>query len=375
MFLWPILFGASFFQALFLIFVLCVRPAKNALAIRLLATLLALMALANFDDLLVATELYRSVPHLFGFSMNAMLAYGPLFWLYAVTVTDPGFQWKKRTWWHFLPFFVGTLAQIPFFFSDSVFKIRYIEAFLSGNLPLTAFGIGLFAAQLAQMLFYLWMTARLLRDKRRAPASDAFLTPFSKRLRWLRGIAVLFGLFFATALGLFLFNLAAGHYIPKATFVYTLVSSAILYFIAYHMMLEPVLIAPDFGRKYRTIRTTDAQEADCLMRLEVLMEKEKIYTRPDLKLAVLAAQLKISPHALSKLINDKFDMPFGDFINRYRVEEFMRRQPDPKYAHQSYLGIAYDVGFQSKSTFNAAFKKVTGKTPSDFKNAGLGGVA
>jgi AraC-like DNA-binding protein len=74
------------------------------------------------------------------------------------------------------------------------------------------------------------------------------------------------------------------------------------------------------------------------------------------------------PHVLSRVINDGFGKNFFDFINTYRIEEFKRRADDPHYKNFTLLGIAYEVGFNSKSAFNRSFKKITGQTPREHFN-------
>jgi AraC-like DNA-binding protein len=72
-------------------------------------------------------------------------------------------------------------------------------------------------------------------------------------------------------------------------------------------------------------------------------------------------------YQLSRLINETFGRSFTDFVNEHRVREFVRRANAPEFASHSIYGIALDVGFNSKSSFNTAFKKFTGKTPSEVR--------
>lgn len=99
-----------------------------------------------------------------------------------------------------------------------------------------------------------------------------------------------------------------------------------------------------------------------------LMEKEKPYLEPELNIGVLANQLKIHSHQLSKLINTHFEQNFFEFINSYRVEEFKKLVTNPKNKHFSILGLALDAGFNSKASFNRIFKNSSGQTPSEFRN-------
>ncbi len=97
-----------------------------------------------------------------------------------------------------------------------------------------------------------------------------------------------------------------------------------------------------------------------------LMETEKIYTNPDLTISSLSEMLHVKPHVLSQLINRYYNKNYRDYINGYRVEEFIRMVRSKKYKHYTFLALAHEVGFNSKSTFNLAFKKIIGQSPSEY---------
>jgi AraC-like DNA-binding protein len=103
-------------------------------------------------------------------------------------------------------------------------------------------------------------------------------------------------------------------------------------------------------------------------RLVSYVEKYKPYTNPKLTLIELSSRLKLQPHVVSKIINNGFGKNFFDFVNTYRIEEFKRRVEDAHYKNYTLLGIAFDVGFNSKTAFNRSFKKITSQTPSSFFN-------
>ena len=102
-------------------------------------------------------------------------------------------------------------------------------------------------------------------------------------------------------------------------------------------------------------------------RLTGHMEIKKPFLDENLSLALLAEQSEISQPHLSQIINQYFKMNFYDFVNRYRVEEAKQKLSSPDFDHLSVLGIAFDCGFKSKSSFNRYFKKYTGVSPSAFK--------
>lgn len=102
-----------------------------------------------------------------------------------------------------------------------------------------------------------------------------------------------------------------------------------------------------------------------------VMNNQKPFLNPELSLFKLASQLDISSHQLSYIINKGFNENFYQFINRYRIEEAKKLIQDPKMQHLNLTGIAFEVGFNSKTVFYTTFKKNTNQTPSEFKKANV----
>ncbi|MEZ2335607.1 ABC transporter permease [Mucilaginibacter sp. RCC_168] len=103
--------------------------------------------------------------------------------------------------------------------------------------------------------------------------------------------------------------------------------------------------------------------------LKNAMRSNRYYEDPDLSLNSLAGKIKLHPHELSRIINTALKKNFNDFVNEYRVQAAARRMQDPAYDHLTLLGIAYESGFNSQSTFNRIFRQLTGKSPVEYKNA------
>ena len=99
-------------------------------------------------------------------------------------------------------------------------------------------------------------------------------------------------------------------------------------------------------------------------RLKRAVQQNRYYEDPELTLSSLAEKLGLHTHALSRVLNNVLKKSFNDFINEYRVKDVIRKMQDPAYANITLLGIAYDSGFNSQSTFHRIFKELTGKTPS-----------
>ena len=97
-----------------------------------------------------------------------------------------------------------------------------------------------------------------------------------------------------------------------------------------------------------------------------LMDSEKLFLDSKLSIKTVAEKLEISVNHLSQVINQQSGKNFFKFINEYRVEEAKKLLLDQSNKKYTILAIAYDCGFNSKSSFNTIFKQYTGKTPSDF---------
>ncbi len=131
---------------------------------------------------------------------------------------------------------------------------------------------------------------------------------------------------------------------------------------------------PDYYQTLRDIAEKEEKKRSYISSLNIdkisselnyaMMEKE-YFTNEDLSLPILAEKLNITSHQLSEFINERFNMNFKAFINKFRVEkakELLRENSD------QVISIAYDVGFKSKSAFNNSFMKYTGTTPTKFRN-------
>jgi AraC-like DNA-binding protein len=109
----------------------------------------------------------------------------------------------------------------------------------------------------------------------------------------------------------------------------------------------------------------DAQAATWIQKLEAIVEEKALYKNPDLKLADLANAIGITSHQLSQLLNDNLGKSFSTYINEDRISEACKLiATDDRLTLEA---IGYEVGFNSKSTFYAAFRKVKGTTPALYK--------
>jgi AraC-like DNA-binding protein len=111
---------------------------------------------------------------------------------------------------------------------------------------------------------------------------------------------------------------------------------------------------------------------DYIKRIRLHMETVKPYLDPNFVISMLSDAVSIPVYHISKTINNRFQKNFNEFINSYRVDEAKRKLSEPGQCQATILDIAYKVGFNSKSTFNNAFKKITNMTPTQYKKAHCG---
>ena len=116
----------------------------------------------------------------------------------------------------------------------------------------------------------------------------------------------------------------------------------------------------------------DSEVESLKLKLSELMKLQKPYLDSELNLIKLSELINMTPHHLSYVINTGFNENFFSFINTYRVEKAKELLVKKEMNKLSMLGIAFESGFNSKTSFNTTFKKITGQTPSDFKKRSSG---
>lgn len=127
------------------------------------------------------------------------------------------------------------------------------------------------------------------------------------------------------------------------------------------------------GKINQVIQESNIKEEDLelIQKIKLYMETHEPFLNASLSMYQLAKQLDMPSHELSQLINHKLNKHFFDFVNEYRVNKAMGLLRNPQNSKMTVLEILYEVGFNSKSSFNTVFKKNTGKTPTQYRKVGL----
>jgi AraC-like DNA-binding protein len=127
-------------------------------------------------------------------------------------------------------------------------------------------------------------------------------------------------------------------------------------------------------KKIRTFSATseqfsivEKQKNEHIIAIEKILIEDKNYLDASLTLEKVADQLQLSKSHLSRIINTELKTSFTEYLNALRVEEAKRYLANPDFSNYTLVAVGLEAGFNSKSTFNLAFKKLTGLTPSQFK--------
>ena len=396
--LWNFVSLAAVVPGLLLAFFLLVNQKGQRRANRFLALLVFVYALDIGLETLYALPQIVDYTFLIGVNDVLFFLYGPLLFLYAAALTAPTDQPGKAWWFHFLPclLLIGIYALTLFSQSPTIkLQSEGIESFqqaTASRFAITATWRSYleFASGIHELI-YIGFTLRLLRAH-----TQRIKETFSKideiNLNWLRLLTALTGLIVAVDLALFCFVQANALAFDKAVSVILLLCALLIYAIGYMGLRQPEIFSaaivgndktpafepdnsplPDTaetepGREkyYKSSLTSEQAEAGVAQLLEA-MAAQKFYLQGDLKLSEVAEALRLSPNNLSQLLNEQLGKNFYDFVNGYRVEAAKELLTDPAQDNLTLLAIAYEAGFNSKSTFNSVFKKHCQVTPSEFK--------
>jgi AraC-like DNA-binding protein len=343
----------------------------NRLANRWLAIVLLCFGCALLDRILPGTWLDAHYPVVRGLAELTRLAMAPALYLSVVQFTAPSRSFRARDLGHFLPWllFLGYAAPLLGRWS-----------WLPAVPPSPALRTVVFYSTKMQAVVYwglaYWQLVRHQRHVRLLMADVAAID-----LTWLRylllGLALLVGLwlnevFFQVSVLLALMpagylaaTFALGYFALRQREVFAYAPAA-------RAEVATVLHAADAApNPIRQPRLPAAHVQAIQQKLTHLMTTERVFLEPDLSLPTLAQRAGVSIHELSYVLNEGLGENFFQFVNRYRVEEAKRLLVSAQHRHLSILGIGFEAGFSSKTTFNTTFKKMTGLSPSQYaQNAG-----
>lgn len=355
--------------------VLFVHKRGNRTANRLLAALIFVFSFRIIEVIAVWSKYIIEFPQLFSVTAPFKYLYGPLLLFYALALTNK-LNFKARDILHFAPFAAHMWIFLPLFMAPYAFKVDLLTNVIlvaDPNGPLVINRYFIFSIlQIPHLLCYTFIIWTILA-RHRHHLNGSIQSLEKIKLDWLGRLVIGYSGLSALWLVYTIAIIFGATYLIELDYLATGAISLMIYAIGYSTFQQPEIISDGLLLKpipkYEKSTLTENQAADYVTQLLKLMKTERPYINSNLKLTDLAKLLSISPHHLSQILNERLQQKFSDFVNGYRIDEAKERLLDATDPDITVLEIAYDVGFNNKASFNTAFKKHTGQTPTQFKKS------
>lgn len=329
--------------------------------------MIAALAACCFEILLCYTGFIVNALWLVDYSESLTFLIGPSFYLMIVCLIDgkAGSKWYL----HFVPAIVWLILQLPFLIQGNAVKYNaWIGAYHPEGLTYLEVEESFFNPPyhsrfiLAHMTIYVllgfWTILHAFRKR-----NQSFWRTEQESFKKLR--SSLLQVLIVTVL---IFVVKLINRDDTGDHLFAAYMTVPIYLISFQVVQQsgffkqPHLSQP---QKYKSSSLSVEDQKAILEKLSAFMKSEKPFLTPEFSLPELAAELKISTHQLSQVINEGLGKSFFEMTAEYRVEEakrLLKDQPNIKVEE-----IAEQVGYNSKWSFNTAFIKLTGKTPSEWR--------
>jgi len=357
-------FIALFQLSVFTLF-LCLKKPNRQSNILLAAFLFSqIMLLFNAECFRYFREIYTYSPHLFLIGAPFYFVAAPSFYLYVKSIAFSDFKLNKRHLAHTLPFLFVVIVFTAMYHIHSVETKRVLiesNTFYKSFRWYYSFIVNIY------ILGYN-LSALFILNSYRKKIKQEYSSVERINLSWL--YFILYGFLLACCTSIlslfsFPFDINTRENISLINFL--------AFFVFFNFIFFKALIQPDLFIGIKEIPwqkrpfLSKALEKKYLNKLLTFMNTEKPYLTPEITLLELSKQVSIPHRALSEIINNSLNQNFYDFINSYRIKESQRLFEKQENKNKTVLEILYAVGYNSKSSFNVAFKKYAGMTPSQFK--------
>ncbi|UCF63659.1 MAG: helix-turn-helix transcriptional regulator [bacterium] len=358
-----------------------IRPANRFLGLLVLFYSLFILnfMLSNY------TALQEKHPHWLMILSGLPFLFGPFHLIYVAELTDTHLKFARVHWYHFLPFILHKLYYLQAYFISSE-ELSAIMIQIQLNNPPFHIILSDFSVATIGIIYMIIALVVLKRYSRKIQHVYSSLEKLN--LSWLRFFT--YAAFFIWSVVsveniLTVFSINVSQFfsaVPLLTSVYIYTTGYIGMFKAEifeqpdvknnlaqaHEIEERKSIDGKIQR-YQKSGLSEQNASSYLKKLISFMEKEKPYLNSELTLNDLSEKLNIPSHNLSEILNTRLNQNFFEFINQYRVNEVRKNLEDPAKDHLTLLSIGLDAGFNSKSGFNAIFKKFMNVTPSEYRQS------
>ena len=366
---WTTIFLFAAIQGIFVSVVLFFIKKINRFNNSLIALFIFLFSVTLIEYVMYWTNYQLVFPHIMAISASFPFLFGVLLFFYFRNV----FEQKKivrKDVLHLIPFILYNIYLLPLYTSNAAVKLQWMQ----GKQPMPSlfhWGIQVFELnkwmpwiKIIHMSAYVFVIFNLFNAM--SKTNHEVRTWF----KWIMGLFVFFIASFTSyyVLVQFSFFNNAWDYMISFSMMF------FIYFIAWFGYLQPKIFSGfslnesiKSQERYKNSALNNEISHEILQRLQQSMNEQKLYRESDLRLEKLADALNVSRHHLSQVINEQTGMNFFEYINHLRIEEAKLLLAIHSKKQLNVLEIAFSVGFNNKVSFNNTFKKITGKTPTDYR--------
>ncbi len=351
-------------QGIFLSIVIQLVPNKNIGANQMLTLLLLIASIMLFGRIAVYQFKFIYLWRVATLIDTTLFLFGPFLYCYIRRLAFNEVKLYTLKFIHFLP----ALLYFSYFIWTTTMRIEdFNTLYFSGNLNVAFLLTELIG--LTSLIFYTIKSYQLYRAFRNNQAKEiSYNQAITKYIKFLLLTLSFFILLWS-------FSFTSFYIFHKYSTVINynsmwLSSSIFMYFIGFYSLTQPTIFRVPLKTEIEKVkqknRLKQSELAPIQKALEHQMEIEKIFLKPDLNLNHLAKAIDTTSNNLSWYLNQVLNKNFYEFINTSRIEEFLNRVKHGEHQSKTLLSIALDVGFNSKSTFNNAFKTIKRDTPNNY---------
>lgn len=314
-------------------------------------------------------------PHLIGVTAPLPFLYGPFLYLYILNSIKDESRLRKIDYLHFLPALCSYLLMLHFFFFYTAKEKFQVYKGTINDYNSTLASIMLIGFIISGITYTILAYRKLV--KREKLVKENFSEINRINLKWLQQAIIGMGSFFVVATIVSVLREIVGFQFPfNADILFYSIIVAFVVYIGYSGIRQKGLFSNQTIQEEELVKTESEYKNSSLKKEDAtkihsellnLMKDDKPFLNPKLTISELAQDLSTSTNHLSQVVNQYEKVNFYDFVNKYRVEEFIENAKNN--SEFSLLANAYDAGFNSKSTFNTAFKKLKSVTPSQYMSS------
>ena len=342
-----------------------------------------LIGIENPNQVHRAMLLFKMIP----------FAYGPFLFIYAkmLVLSKPVFRGKYLL--HFIPFVIVSFYYL-FIMSDSVAIQELNQSFLGGTL--SNYHVVYATLLIISIIYYVIRVLVLLTIHRKKMLNHFSYESEKNNLNWLKVVAIIFAIIYPSAVLMRILNIVADYEI-LSPIVFPVIGFT---FFAYALSIfgfqqGSIFISPSFARlqsrkerldrineeienfniEEEVIENTKYEKSglkpdtydEYVDKIMEYMQVKKPYLDSSFSIQKMSEDLQIPKFYITQVLNESLHKNFYTFVNDFRIEEvktIIKKDTDHKY---TLLSLAFDAGFNSKTSFNTTFKKYTGKTPSQYR--------